>query len=307
MKAKVAIEAEFAAILRDYIDGHDETALARAYELGRRALGAGIGVLDMAGLQIVTLGALAERGWPGPFLKQVEACQRCFLEALSVFEMTHRGFLEANAALRHFNDTLETEIKRIAHTLHGETGQVVAAINLEISELQRASNDGTRKGLQHVKQLLAQVEDQLRHLTHEIRPTVLDDLGLVPAIEFLRDGVEKRSPLRVRVEGPVTHRFPQAIEMTVYRIIQEALNNVLKHARAATVTIKVRPERQRLVCSIQDDGVGFEPAQPASPCRERGFGLMGMKERLNRVGGTLRIHSAPGLGTKLVVSIPLVH
>jgi signal transduction histidine kinase len=169
MTAMVAMKSEFAAILRDYIESHNETALARAYELGRRALGAGVGVLDMAGLQIMALGALAQRGCPGPFLKQVEACQRCFLEALSVFEMTHRGFLETNAALRHVDDALETEIQHIAHTLHDETDQVLAAINLEVSGPQRGSNERIGKGLQRVKELMTQVEDQLRHLSQELR------------------------------------------------------------------------------------------------------------------------------------------
>jgi signal transduction histidine kinase len=147
----------------------------------------------------------------------------------------------------------------------------------------------------------------MRHLTHEIRPTVLDDLGLLAAIEFLREGVESRSDLRVLVEGPVAERYPQSIETAVYRIVQEALNNVVKHAAASQVVVRLTTEGERLVCAIRDDGVGFDFARLATASGERGFGLPGMRERLLQVRGTLEVRSAPGQGTEITVSIPLVN
>jgi signal transduction histidine kinase len=303
-----SIRESYADTLRKYLEGRNETALVQAYELGRNALNSGVGVLDMATIQHEAIVAsLTRLGLAEPVRRHLEASQRCFMETLAAFEMTHRRIHEANAALRHFNDTLEAEIKRIAHILHGETGQLLAAIHLEFDALALGAASGSDKGRQRMRELLTRVEAQMRHLTHEIRPTVLDDLGLLAAIEFLREGVESRSDLRVLVEGPVAERYPQSIETAVYRIVQEALNNVVKHAAASQVVVRLTTEGERLVCAIRDDGVGFDFARLATASGERGFGLPGMRERLLQVRGTLEVRSAPGQGTEITVSIPLVN
>ena len=127
-----------------------------------------------------------------------------FAECMSPFEMTHRAFGEANEALRHMNEALEEEVKGIAHALHDEAGQLLAAVHLSLDQVARDVDPSAQRRLREVKGLLEEVDQQMRHLSHELRPTILDDLGLVPAIEFLSEGVAKRSGLRISI--PILER-----------------------------------------------------------------------------------------------------
>jgi signal transduction histidine kinase len=155
-----------------------------------------------------------------------------------------------------------------------------------------------------VRRLLHDVETRLQRLSHELRPRVLDELGLVPAIEFLAEGVASRTGMGVRVEGgELGRRLPAPMETAAYRITQEALSNAAKHARASDVLIRVGCRGHTLRVSVRDDGIGFEP-HDASVSR-RGIGLMGIRERLYPFGGRLEVRSAPGRGTDLSVEIPV--
>jgi signal transduction histidine kinase len=207
--------------------------------------------------------------------------------------------------LRRLNQMLEQEAKRIAHALHDEAGQLLASAHIALDEAVRELPARHRPAIQRVKNLLDQSELQLRNLAHELRPTILDNLGLLAALEFLADGVSKRTRLDIRVEGTAINRLPPGSDTALYRIAQEALNNVVKHARAGRVEIKVWPEAGEVRCSIRDDGIGFD--QEALPDRrgDRGLGLIGIQERLHALGGAFYIHSAPGRGTELVVTIPM--
>ena len=180
-----------------------------------------------------------------------------FTESMSPFEMTHRAFAEANAALHHMNQALEEELKRIAHAIHDGAGQLLAAVHLSLDEVERGLDPDAQARLQGVKKHLDDVYEQLRHLSHELRPTILDDLGLVPAIEFLSEGVAKRSGLRVAVQSSNGVRLSVPMETVLYRVVQEALNNISKHARATSVKIRFRISDKMVRCSIVDDGVGF--------------------------------------------------
>jgi signal transduction histidine kinase len=148
---------------------------------------------------------------------------------------------------------------------------------------------------------LEQIEYQLRHLSHELRPTVLDDLGWLAAIEFLADGVAKRARLPIRVSSSVSERLPAAIETALYRAVQEALTNAVRHARASCVRIEVEREADTLCCVIGDDGIGFDVASNGGG----GLGLKGMRERLGAVDGTLQITSTPGKGTQIRLRLPM--
>lgn len=227
-----------------------------------------------------------------------------FTESMSPFEMTHRAFAEANAALHHMNQTLEEELKRIAHALHDEAGQLLAAVHLSLDQVERELGPSAPAGLAVVKQHLDDVYQQLRHLSHELRPTVLDDLGLVPAIEFLAQGIAKRSGLRFSVQSSAAVRLPVSTETVLYRVVQEALNNIHKHAHAKFVKIQVRITDKIVKCLVSDDGVGFSPEGPKGSSLGRGLGLLGMREKLQRLGGALKIESAPGQGTRLSISVP---
>ena len=227
-----------------------------------------------------------------------------FAECMSPFEMTHRAFGEANEALRHMNEALEDEVKGIAHALHDEAGQLLAAVHLSLDEVTRDVDPSAQRRLREVKALIEEVDQQMRRLSHELRPTILDDLGLVPAIEFLSEGVAKRSGLRISIRASKGNRLPALLETTLYRVVQEALNNVAKHARATSVKIRLRSSGKTVYCSIVDDGVGFNPRGSKVEAQERGFGLLGMREKLQPLGGAVRIESAPGRGTKLSIVIP---
>lgn len=304
MFSQDSIKASYANALAEYLTDGSEDALGRAYEIGRHALECGMGVLDMAQLHHEAMSGIPPQQ-DGRALEAVRAAQRFLLDTLAVFEMALRSFRESNLVLRHFNETLEEEIKRIAHVLHSHTGQLLAAIHLEFGRMEGLTTDRINERLGRVRGLLSQVEQQMRRLTHEIRPPMLDDLGLLSALEFLRDGLEQRSTLSIQVNGPRDQRFPNAVEITVYRVVQEALTNVVKHASASEVSVTVNCNNGRLVCSVRDDGVGFDVAAQASGRGARGLGLLAMKQRVAPLGGDCEIISTVGRGTEILLSIPL--
>jgi signal transduction histidine kinase len=308
----------YTSALQDYLDGAGEAVLQQAYELGRKALADGLGVLDMAAVEHRGLVKTLLRAQnPKEGARTLKAAKQFFAEFLSPFEMAHRGFREANIALRRLNETLEEQAKQIAHALHDQAGQLLVAVHIALREADRELPPPARGRLQEIHGLLDQIEDQLRHFSHELRPTILDDLGLLPAIEFLAQGVAKRTGLPITVEGSTKGRLPPPVETALYRCVQEALTNVGKHARASRVNVELQREAKLIRSSIRDDGVGFNvPAViagagqrdlfGAGPRRgQRGLGLVGIRERLNALGGTLRITSAPGRGTELLITVPL--
>ena len=217
--------------------------------------------------------------------------------------MTHRGFRESNIALRHLNQTLEQEIKRIAHALHDEAGQLLASVYLALNEVAR-NLPPAREPLLQVKGLLDQVEGELRRLSHELRPTILEDFGLLPALKFLAEGVAARTGLFITVEGESDPSLSPLLATTLYRIVQEAFNNVTKHAKASQVHVTIQRDLQTLRCSIRDNGVGFDVSSLSARSGERGIGLIGTRERVNSVGGSFSLLSTIGQGTDLVVTIP---
>ena len=301
-----ALLRQYTHALEDHLAGGGETALQEAYELGRRALAEGFGVLDLASVHYEALMTmLLQRTFTEDFTLTVKAAANFFAESLSPFEMTHRGYREANIALRHLNEMLEEEAKRIAHALHDEAGQLLASVHLSLEEVARELPPPAGDRLQKVRGLLDQIEVQLRRLSHELRPTILDDLGLLPALEFLASGISARTRVPISVEGSSEKRLPQVIETALYRIVQEALTNVTKHAQATRVTVCLQREDQMVRCSIRDDGIGCDPAVVLAPRIERGLGFVGIQERLNSLGGKLQIVSFPGQGTELLITIPL--
>ncbi|TLY19450.1 MAG: hypothetical protein E6K67_04760 [Nitrospirae bacterium] len=248
---------------------------------------------------------LLQRSVTDDFNLTVKAAAIFFAESLSPFEMTHRGYREANIALRHLNEMLEEEAKRIAHALHDEAGQLLASVHLALEEVAHELPPPAGDRLQKIRGLLDQIEMQLRRLSHELRPTILDDLGLFPALEFLATGISARTRIPISVEGSSEKRLPHVIETALYRIVQEALTNVTKHAQATRVTVCLQREDQMVRCSIRDNGIGFDSAVVLAPRIERGLGFVGIQERLNSLGGKLQIVSFPGRGTELLITIPL--
>jgi signal transduction histidine kinase len=144
--------------------------------------------------------------------------------------------------------------------------------------------------------------DELRLLIFDLRPPLLDQVGLVAAIQARLTAVEGRTNLQARLIADEVGDLPAFVEQELYRIAQEALNNALKHSRARHITLWLRREERRLVLEIVDDGVGFEPTSAGD---EGGAGLRGITERVAGLGGAFALQSAPAAGTRLRVEVPL--
>jgi len=226
-----------------------------------------------------------------------------FAESMSSFEMAHRAIDEANVALRKSNATMEDEVRRIALALHDDAGQLMAAAQMGLDDAGRDLSPATQEKLRAVKTLMEQVDDRLRHLSHELYPAILDHLGLAAALEFLAANLAERSGLHISVRSTLRTRLPKRLASAFYRIVQEALNNVRRHAQASSVHIHISSQGTTVRCTVSDDGVGFEPDLVFSS-GQPGLGLLGIHERIIALGGALRIDSAPGRGTKLEITAP---
>jgi signal transduction histidine kinase len=296
----------YAAALEDYLRQADELCLHRGYELGRSALREGKSILEMIELHRRSLEHVLSTSRSAPeSCRSVEAAMVFFKEAMSSYEMTNRAFGEANAALQHFNETLEAQVKRIASALHDESGQLLAVVHIKLEEVARNMPAEVRERLQEVRQVVDQIESQLRRLSHELRPPVLDDHGLLAALENLASVVRSRTGLRIVVENTVSTRLPKKIETVFYRVIQEALTNAAKHSRAHDVKVRLWREPETAYCCIEDDGIGFDASAVIAGKAPRGLGLAGIRERLQTLGGGCEIESAPGKGTKINIRVPL--
>ncbi len=296
----------YRAALGEYLSSESEAALHQAYELGRRAVASNIGLLGMISTHQAALSGLAAQGAPGTGdpRRQIDAAGRFLSESLSPFEMLHLRNQEANAALRRMNELLEQEAKRVAHALHDQAGTLLATIYLELAEIARESPQSALARIDQVTAHLDQVREQLRRLSHEVSPPILTDVGVVAALQFLAKGVEKRSGLVVTVEGRMPGEASPTVNTTLYRVVQEALNNVTRHARATRASVRIYKDARRLHCLVRDNGVGFDVSSARTRSGQRGLGLIGMEERVRALEGDLQITSAPGRGTTIRISLP---
>jgi signal transduction histidine kinase len=207
----------------------------------------------------------------------------------------------AEDALRRVNAALEEQARSIGQTLHDEAGQVLTAAYTALAEARELVPPIARDRLDEVKNHLQAIEEQFRQLAHELRPRILDDLGLVPALRFLVDGLRIRRGISATFAARVAGPLPVLVETAVYRLVQESITNIGKHANAQRVVIEVEEHAGFLHCRIRDDGVGVKAPQLPG----KGLGLIGIRERLQVLGGTLTMDSAPGRGTELQATIPL--
>jgi signal transduction histidine kinase len=205
-----------------------------------------------------------------------------------------RQLLEAQEAERH----------RIAHELHDEAGQLLASVHLALESTISGLPPHLRAGFHQVRGHLDTIETQLRRLAHELRPTLLDDLGLLPALQSLAQRVAERTGLCIRVDSALAGRLTPAVETALYRIMQEGLTNITRHAAATHVDLQLWRDDERVHGRLHDDGVGFAVEHVVGQTGARGLGLLGIRERLEALGGTLQIISAPGQGTTLQITLP---
>jgi signal transduction histidine kinase len=208
----------------------------------------------------------------------------------------------ARDALRRVVSGQELERQRLARELHDETGQALTSILLGLKGLEDADDEGLRRSLLGLRELVVSTLHDVRRLAVELRPKALDDFGLVPALERLAETFAEQTSVKVQVEAALGEaRLPAELETALYRIVQEALTNVIKHANARTVSVVLTKKGEAVAVVIEDDGRGFDPATDPG----EGLGLLGMRERIALVEGRVSVESGAGQGTTIAVEVPL--
>jgi signal transduction histidine kinase len=201
----------------------------------------------------------------------------------------------------------EEERMRMARELHDDTIQAVIALKQRLQLAERSVGEpGARSALTELETLAEQTIQNLRRLTHALRPIYLEDLGLVPALQMLaREGSQAGGPQVAFRQSGRERRLPRDAELALYRITQEALNNAIRHAQAAHLSLDVQYGEGDVRIRVQDNGRGFTvPATPTEFAPSGHFGLLGMRERAELVGARLDVRSQPGRGTEVSVSLP---
>jgi signal transduction histidine kinase len=195
----------------------------------------------------------------------------------------------------------ENERRSLARELHDEVGQSLSAILMETEGAECADHPAAvDEHLGSIKRLAEKTVNQVRDLALLLRPSMLDDLGLAPALNWHARETRKRTGRNVVVStDEAIENLPDEHRTCIYRLVQEAVNNAVRHANARTVEVAVRRSREKVDVTVQDDGVGFDT------CIVRGLGILGMEERVRRLGGRLKISSDPGRGTVVQATLPV--
>lgn len=344
--------------LQNYLLHPEEVFLQLAYELGRQAVAEGIGLLNL--FRIHT--AAAKRSAHEDAAK-ADAAEVFFMEAISPFEATHRGFRETNSRLAELNATLakrnnelaainfelnreieerkrteealrqskehyrilfndarvmqenlrhlsnrvmhiqEEERKRISRELHDEVGQALTAVNVHLA-MAGKSRDNAPEQIAEARKLVEQTMGTVHRFARELRPAMLDDLGLAATLRSHIQSFSDRTKLQIAFEAdPIIEQLRDDEKVAVYRVVQEALTNVARHAEATQVSVTIRQTRVAVRLEITDDGKAFSLAQKEDS--QQRLGLLGMQERVRLVNGTFHIDSREGKGTTIRVDLPL--
>jgi signal transduction histidine kinase len=196
----------------------------------------------------------------------------------------------------------DLERRRLARELHDETGQALTSILLGLKPLEEELTDHPAKAsVGELREQVVSALQDVRRLAVELRPAVLDDFGLAAALERLTESYAQKTSIRVDYRSTLGEvRLPDEVESALYRVVQESLTNIAKHASAKAVSISLTRKGSAVAAVIEDDGVGFDPRV----VRGGGIGLLGMRERLALIDGRLEIESRPGAGTTIVAEVP---
>lgn len=215
-----------------------------------------------------------------------------------------------NALLRRLVAVQEEERVRIARELHDQMGQQLTALKLGVESLAslRADGEDRTARLRQLLELTRRIGHDMHRIAWELGPAALEELDLPAALSHYAEEWSEQSgvPVQFRCTGPWNGRLPRQVETTLYRVAQEALTNVAKHASASRLGLLLNRHNDELVVIIEDNGVGFDPDDTRETARsEHKLGLVGMKERVQAVGGVLQIESTPGRGTTVFVRVPI--
>jgi signal transduction histidine kinase len=313
--------------LLDYLVRPQEPALQRAREIGRDAMTSGLSLSDMSmihhesvrKLLVQTLGmgqyqatdsdplqdsylllhslVAAESAYP-------IAAARFFAASISPFETNQHESQQAIAVLRYRNSKLEEQIRQFSTLVFDEALQLLAAAGLALGDIRRKPVPAGGK-LDEVQSLLSRIGDHLTACASELQPRVLEDLGLGAAIQSISRRFSAAAQFDIVADTAVGPLRP-AVSAALYRAVEESLTNVMRHAQAHHVRICVCSDADVVKCSIGDDGIGFDASEVLSGRAKRASGLICVRESLRVLGGTLAIHSAPGSGTEVVMTVRTV-
>ncbi len=254
----------------------------------------------------VAWGDFEATGTPVGGVEEIEDLRRTLGQMAARIQSYQGGMHDYIAAI---TEGQEEERKRLARELHDDTVQALIALSHQTEMAQKlVATDPERAAerLTQVRGMLAETLEGVRRFSRDLRPIYLEDLGFIPALEMLTREADQRENLSVQltIAGPV-RRLPADMELAAYRIVQEALNNVVQHAQATQAWVEVRFETERLILSVRDDGIGFKaPDLPDTLARRGHFGLMGIQERALLYSGQLTIRSEAGEGTEVTLHMP---
>jgi signal transduction histidine kinase len=351
--------------LAEYLSHPGEATLHQAYELGRAAMNAGLGIVDIIRLHHQ---ALLEDAAKGRLAGQIQALESFLLEALSPFEAAYRGFRDARQRLQQINHVLaerneelldsnanleeeikvrqkaegalreskdhyfrlfqqahameqdlrelsakifsaqEDERKRISRELHDEVGQALTAVNVAIVMLkkQARSDPVLAKRVTEAEQIIEQMMETVHRFARDLRPAILDHLGLLSALRSHVSVFAQRTGIKTElVAHPDLALVDGARAEAMFRVAQEALNNVFRHARATAVEIRFSVTEDSLCMDVTDNGCAFSVAEKLGEKPNGRLGLLGMQERMRHVNGMFAIESEPGKGTHVRARLPL--
>jgi signal transduction histidine kinase len=363
------LSREYMAALRTYLSDKNESALHQAYELGRKTIADGLGVIDMAMIhEEVLLDLLPKSQNTRESVRVAKEAGTFLTESLSPFEITYRGFRDANQGLRRLNGTLEErnrqlatanqklkreierrrrvekelrtseehyrvlldqarlmqenlrylssqilhvqeeERKRISRELHDEVGQALTAVNVSLGVLKNmlaGKEQELRKKITDSQDMLAQTMETVHSFSRELRPAMLEDLGLVPTLRSFVKSFSDRTGTRIDFNAtPDVEKLEIEQKTALYRVAQESLTNIAKHAEASYGAVRIHKVRNGIELEIKDNGKSFRVDDPTSANRKKRLGLLGIQERVRLANGEFQVQSTPGKGTKLKVWIP---
>jgi len=232
------------------------------------------------------------------------------IENALLLEEARRSGEKVKMLYSHMLALQEEDRKRISRELHDEAGQGLEALKIELNLLRKAlpkDRPKPHKMISSMEDLSNKVLQEIRRVTYDLRPTILDSLGLFPAIRWYTRGFSRRYRIKVETEGSLGKLdIPPDLKTVLYRIVQESLTNIAKHSGAKNVSIMLATKNNRLILSIEDHGKGFNTERVMNMNNKgKGLGLIGIRERISAVEGSFSLSSELGKGTKLVVSVPL--
>jgi signal transduction histidine kinase len=279
--------------IADRIEALNEEALKR----GNDKLGAVFARLQLGLMAMIAITLLGGAGLAGLTIFHILRLEGQVQQRLEESVHAQSSLQELSAKLVRAQ---EEERRKLSRELHDEIGQSFSAVLMEAENLlDLESAPEVRQHIESIRGVAEKGMNEIRNMALLLRPSMLDDFGLVPALDWQARETAKRTGMRVQVASEVVDELPEEHKTCIYRVVQEALNNCARHAQASAIQVAVRSESSQIFLSVQDDGSGFDTA------RVRGMGLLGIEERVRHLGGTFEIDSKPGLGTRLQIKLPL--